>query len=312
MKRSREVNVFSIAFLDLLSGALGAVIILFIAVPKAKSVQEKTSEIKKEETVKEKVIEKPSKNVTELESLIKVQAKLVKEYKKEVTRKDEIQKKLKRDLASLKTELSKTQKRLSSNAKNNFSPKLSSSSPIDVGFKFKGKRILFVIDISGSMVQEERISSVKAGLKMLITSMSTDFKIDVVSFPAPSRTSSYQELWGSLKNMTDKNKLEVFSYLYSLSPNGRTPTRDVLRYAFKNYYGLSDIVLLTDGVPTKSKNGNPDDIYSILSEVSGMNNTNIQVNAIGVGTDFINKKDNKAYQFLNRLTKQNHGFFVGF
>ncbi|TNF04365.1 MAG: hypothetical protein EP326_01480, partial [Deltaproteobacteria bacterium] len=48
MKR-RETNVFSIAFLDLLSGALGAVIILFVAVPKSKVEDPTKKEIKEKE-----------------------------------------------------------------------------------------------------------------------------------------------------------------------------------------------------------------------------------------------------------------------
>ena len=40
----KEFNIFSISFLDLLSGALGAVIILFIVVPKMTSEQQQTIE----------------------------------------------------------------------------------------------------------------------------------------------------------------------------------------------------------------------------------------------------------------------------
>jgi hypothetical protein len=34
MRKRRQIELFSISFLDLLSGALGAVIILFVAIPK--------------------------------------------------------------------------------------------------------------------------------------------------------------------------------------------------------------------------------------------------------------------------------------
>ena len=37
MRNRKEINPINVAFLDLLSGALGAVIILFLIIPKAKS-----------------------------------------------------------------------------------------------------------------------------------------------------------------------------------------------------------------------------------------------------------------------------------
>ena len=58
MTKRREISVFNIAFLDLLSGALGAVIILYIAVPKSKvksdPVIEKVPEMKIVEDIKAK------------------------------------------------------------------------------------------------------------------------------------------------------------------------------------------------------------------------------------------------------------------
>ena len=38
MRKRRQIELFSISFLDLLSGALGAVIILYVAIPKNKPV----------------------------------------------------------------------------------------------------------------------------------------------------------------------------------------------------------------------------------------------------------------------------------
>ena len=38
MRKRRQIELFSISFLDLLSGALGAVIILYVAIPKNKPI----------------------------------------------------------------------------------------------------------------------------------------------------------------------------------------------------------------------------------------------------------------------------------
>ena len=49
MRKRRQIEVFSISFLDLLSGALGAVIILYVAIPKNKKpVEEPKQDIVKE------------------------------------------------------------------------------------------------------------------------------------------------------------------------------------------------------------------------------------------------------------------------
>ncbi len=57
----KEINVFSVSFLDLLSGALAAVIILFVIVPKTTQVQQDTL----------KTIDSLQVQVTDLDSIIK-------------------------------------------------------------------------------------------------------------------------------------------------------------------------------------------------------------------------------------------------
>ena len=56
MARRREVNVFSLSFLDLISGALGAVIILYVAVPKANPLEKKLDEVLKNTQAKDSQI----------------------------------------------------------------------------------------------------------------------------------------------------------------------------------------------------------------------------------------------------------------
>jgi len=60
--RHRELNVFSVSFLDLLSGALAAVIILFVVVPKINS----------EQSAKIEVLDSLNVQVNELDSLLQL------------------------------------------------------------------------------------------------------------------------------------------------------------------------------------------------------------------------------------------------
>jgi Mg-chelatase subunit ChlD len=289
--KRREINIFSISFLDLLSGALGAVIILFVAIPKAKDIEKPkpappSQDIKlvaKNQALKGEVTELKAK-IVELE---KKMENTIAEKKKEVEQVVEV-KEAKPSQATTKGVLD-----------------------VDVGFKFKGKNIVFLIDVSGSMVTGGRIGQVKAGLKMLITSMSKDYKIDVVHFPGKGKNSYYAH-WSYLQNLGSEQKEEVYEFLEKLRPKGKTPTRSALRYALTRYEDATDIVVLSDGSPTVQGGKSYDDIYDILKEIKRMNTRGVRISAIGVGKLFLSNKGKDRYKFLNGLAKENNGFFFGF
>ncbi len=230
MRKRRSIELVSLSFLDVLSGALGAVIILYVAMPK--SLNKDTPGI----------------------DLAKIQ--LQKDY---ASSQDEL-KKLQDELIETKALLAKASVKpipgpvLTHESKTGFD--------LDIGFNFKGKNILFVIDTSYSMLEEDRMVQVKAGLKMLLTSLPATYKIDIIQYPlgerAPLRT-----MWGDVKSSTSFNKIDAFDFIFSLRPAGGTPTREALLFALKNYETISDIVLLSDGAPTFHNSNQKDDIYDI-------------------------------------------------
>lgn len=298
MSKRREINVFNIAFLDLLSGALGAVIILYIAVPKTTDKVE-VKDKKPTPVVQEVEPEVDSRKL--MRTNIEMEEKL-KEITKMLNQSQEKVKELQKTNRTLATKQEKIEKDIKASK---------GGIDADVGFKFKGKRIVFIIDVSGSMYREDRIGQVKAGLKMLITSMGKDFSIDVVSYPH-GMYASYRPLWSRIRPMTKENKMQIYSFLHELRPFGSTPTRDVMKYALQNYGDASDIVLLSDGAPTKVNSKEKDDIGSVLNDIQGRNNRKIQINSIGVGSDFLSNTKNDKYKFLKRLSEMHGGFFVGF
>lgn len=280
MKKRREIQLFSISFLDLLSGALGAVIILYIAVPKGKVTEVPTDDPVKEMMQKD-LVEANTKWLKAQEEIKELKDKLIiaQATKAEEERKEE--------------------------------PKPASGADLDIGFKFKGKSIVFLIDTSYSMVDEDRMGQVKAGLKMLLTAMPSTYKIEVVQFPFGSRA-PFRAMWGTTKQTTGYNKLDAFDFIYRLSPNGGTPTRDVLLYALRNYPDMTDLVLLSDGAPSYHNSNKKDDIYDIMNMVRQENTRKVQINTIGVGAKFIQDKTSTQYQFMSLLAEQSGGFFVGF
>ncbi len=270
MRKRRQIELFSLSFLDLISGALGAVIILYVAIPKSKQqVQEAP-----------KVVDR-SLEVASLKSKL-----------------EELQKKNQ----TLQSQLAEASKPV---------VKQPGGIDMDVGFKFRGKKIVFIIDTSYSMTQEDRMGQVKAGLKMLLTALPNTYQVELVQFPYGDRA-PYKALWGGLKETDTAHKLEAFEYIYSLKPYGGTPTRDVLKHVLSHYSEVSDIVLLTDGAPSLHNSNKQDDFHDILKLVREMNKNKIQINSIGVGLSFIRNQTSDQYQFLSLLSDYNGGFFVGF
>lgn len=273
MRKRRQIELFSLSFLDLISGALGAVIILYVAIPKNKPANTQSAVVTKA---------------------------------------------LEAKLQNAESELAKSRELLARNAEKMAQLEIASKQKgdeggknVDVGFKFKGKEILFIIDTSYSMTEEDRMGQVKAGMKMLITSLSPEFKIEVIHYPFGERA-PFKTLWGVPKENTSLNQMDVFDFILGLRPYGGTPTRDVMLFALKNYENITDIVLLSDGAPTFHNSNKKDDIYDILRAVREENRRKVQINCIGVGSEFTKDKESDRYKFLSLLAGESKGFFVGF
>lgn len=277
MRKRRPVELFSISFLDLLSGALGAVIILYVAIPK------KTLTVKQEDSLVNQVAEV---------ELLEVKKKVI----------------------DLQQQLDVAQK-LALNNQTQI-PNLEAKTPQsdrsdDVGFKFKGKNLVFIVDTSFSMTEEDRMGQVKAGIKMLLTSLGGSYKIDIVQFPLGERA-PFRSMWGTTKEFSGINRNDTFEFVYSFKPLGGTPTRETLLFVLDNYEDISDIVLLTDGAPTLHNSNTKDDINEILKAIKEKNIRKVQINTIGVGRAFLNDKESEQFKFLSTLSLESSGFFVGF
>ena len=276
MKKRREINVFSISFLDLLSGALGAVIILYVALPK---------------------------NVPQVDDSVKIMLqKDVLTLQKELEGSEKIIRELEAKITAAKNTAQEQPQTNPTGVK---------GADLDVGFKFRGKNIVFLIDTSYSMTEEDRMGQVKAGLKMLLTSLPPHYKVEVVQFPLGQRA-PFRSMWGTTKDNKGMNKLDAFDFIFALRPDGGTPTRDALLFVLKNYENISDVVLLSDGAPTFHNSNKKDDIYDILRLVREENKNKVQINTIGVGSDFIRDQTSERYKFLSLLASESGGFFVGF
>lgn len=274
MRKRRQIELFSISFLDLLSGALGAVIILYVAIPKNKPAD----------------LQKNNEVIAVLEQTLK---------------------KSDQELERIKAELAEAKSKLTVVDPKSTSKGAVGGKDLDIGFKFKGKEILFIIDTSYSMTEEDRMGQVKAGMKMLITSLAPDYRLEVIRYPFGERA-PFKTLWGAPRENTNFNRMDIFDFIYTLRPGGGTPTRDVLLFTLKNYQNISDIVLLTDGAPTFHNSNKKDDVFDILRVVREENSNKVQINCIGVGSQMTRDKTSERYRFLSGLADESGGFFVGF
>ena len=218
------------------------------------------------------------------------------------------------------------------------------------------KSVVMVVDLSGSMApdnnddREDRLSQVKAAIKMYIASMDQDYKIDIVYFPGfkenidsdvcknfvikpetDKKCLSYERrddaydneslacykygfLEGELKPLLRENdKYYFYQKISCMKPYHDTPTKQALEFILtsKRYTSAEGIILFSDGEPDVLKKKIMT-LNQFLASIKKMNSTDKKIFTVGIGREFRNNTDTTAVKFLRDLAAQNNGFFLGF
>ncbi len=375
---AKEINIFSVSFLDLLSGALGAVIILYIIIPKISAqdeevlktikemqvnveeidsmmmmlensvdkelfaeLQEKIQNMNKQMIILTGEVKNLQGKVKELraqlgqcreklaklqsmEKEVKVLRARIKKLEEEIRQKNEELKSKQEEIKSLQSENEELRRYKEWMERCGFTPDDDCPPPVnaDIGFKFKGKRIVFILDASGSMLEvsngkEDRLYPVKAAVKMILAVMGSDFSADIVQFPyfEGSNCSAYRANWRGVQMLTAGSKEDAYRFIYAISSkqgNG-TPSEEAILYVLHNYPDITDIVFISDGTPTVAcDDTNPVPIDPILEKVKRANTGRVRINTIGVGSDFFSNPQSDQVRFMTELAKENdNGFFIG-
>jgi hypothetical protein len=231
------------------------------------------------------------------------------------------------------------------------------SSPEEDLLTFKiPKKIIMLIDLSGSMsaagnkYNEDRLSQVKAALKMFIAGMDQDYYVDIVFFPAfneninrkiypdfklkpeldkkckqyEMRDEAYDNaalscykygyFEGKLRRIESENdKYNFYKNIECLQAYHDTPTKSALEYIFSSgaYNDAEGIILFSDGQPDslKRKSSTKDEL---LKYIKNLNKSGKKIFTVGIGAEFRNQEDTLAVDFLKQLAVQNNGFYIGF
>lgn len=158
------------------------------------------------------------------------------------------------------------------------------------GIRIVSHRVIFIIDVSGSMMEtmraryvggkaETRIEVAKGELSKCIDGLDREALFNIITF------SSGVETWleDGVAGANDTSRDDAKAYVDRLGAGGATNLYDSLRLAFDDP-DVDTIFVLSDGEPTA---GEQTDIGTIRDHVLAWNeHRGIEINTIGIGGDF--------------------------
>ena len=155
--------------------------------------------------------------------------------------------------------------------------------------------VVFVVDKSGSMRKENRLSLVQRSLELLLDQMRDDDKIGVVSFDTSGHVVQ-ESVYG-------RDRWKVREALRSLSADGSTNAAEGLFLGYemldRNFLegGINRVVLASDGVANTGET----DQQRILEQVADFTARQVDLTTIGVGMG------NHNDVFLEQLANKGNG-----
>lgn len=153
-------------------------------------------------------------------------------------------------------------------------------------------RLTFVVDVSGSMKEQNRLETVKHALRMLVAQLDARDSIAIVSFSNDAR------LVLPMTAVVDRTSIE--NAIAPLAPNGSTNSNAGLQLGYAQALdgldpnAVNRVVFLADGVANVGET----DATKILEGVRPMREKGIYLNTIGVGMN--NHNDVLLEQLANK------------
>ncbi|MGO8747208.1 MAG: VWA domain-containing protein [Thermoguttaceae bacterium] len=173
---------------------------------------------------------------------------------------------------------------------------LVAGTPSYYGMSIHARRMVFVIDISGSM-HGARITTAKHELMGAINALPADAEFSMIAF------NHVVNVWQPyLVRATPANKQTALRFVVYLNPGGRTAAYDALEAALR--LDVEAIYFLTDGEPTDGKIVAPSMIVAAVSRIN--RNRRISIYSIGIAPGV---PGGPLELFLKTLSEQNYGLY---
>ncbi len=185
------------------------------------------------------------------------------------------------------------------------------------GVGFRTRRVLFLIDTSGSMAQADvrgrtRLRRAAAQFGKAIRALDSHARFRVIGFSAGLREFPGRTKPAAWETSAFANK--AVAWLARLKPAGTTNTYGALMAAFESSFKPDTIVLLSDGRPYRClwKGKTYERAEQILAEVQRANAKRaIRIHTIalldGAATTDLAEDEDTAADFLRRLAQENRG-----
>ncbi len=165
------------------------------------------------------------------------------------------------------------------------------------GWERKDALLTFVIDVSGSMEQENRIGMVKYGLSRLVDRLGPNDRVAIVAFS--------ETAWVVLEPTAIESRYRILDAINSLYPMQSTNTEAGLRLGYelahRNYRdgAINRVILASDGVANVG-NTDPSTLAQYAQDYYGRN---IFLSTVGVGHGNYND------QLLEQLADKGNGHY---
>jgi Ca-activated chloride channel homolog len=162
----------------------------------------------------------------------------------------------------------------------------------------KDAALTFVIDVSGSMDMDNRLSLVKRSLEMLVEQLHQNDTVSIVVYGSEARV--------VLEPTRGSDSGRILSAIYSLQPEGATNAEAGLRLGYGMAMeafmpdGINRVILCSDGVANVGETG----AEPILEEIDRHVEKGVTLTTIGFGMDNYNDT------LMEQLADNGNGFYA--
>jgi Mg-chelatase subunit ChlD len=178
-----------------------------------------------------------------------------------------------------------------------------------MGISISHTRLLFLIDCSLSMQQDQRLADVKGAFKIMLASLNDSYHINLAGYTTRSgqnRTPVFVPLWNKLQPVTSAARLEAMQFVTDLEAVGGTPTTYAMQRALHDYPDAEAIVLLSDGEPTDRSAW-----QDCAADINTANQRRIPIYTIGVGS-LMADASSDGRRFMERVARDAGGTCISF